>query len=215
MREFKRVPFDPGWVSHEKLDLKAIYRRPRYVRGEYDEIMRASDADTGLPAWDLTTPLPIRRHNDHIKKGFEYITLADRDSLGQASKSLRARNLNPAEYDQHPELGPWNPKLYMASAAQSDQSAYDELELLVRELGSEVVLAVRRTAEPAFELPEPLRGIAPRGQDNAKRAGAPAPPAPPPERSAAASAKPKAKPRASLAKKPAPAPVAAPVGADA
>lgn len=160
--QFKRVPFNPAWVTESKLDLHAIYRRPRYVRGAYDEIVRATEG--GVPAWDLTGPLPVRRHSDWAAKGYEYVTLADRGSLLLAAPGLRGMGHNPAEYDQHPEFGPWNPKLFEATQRQVDQDQYAALRALVQQYGSETVISIKRASEPAFELPAELRGIPPGGQ---------------------------------------------------
>src|SRR5919106_1444688 len=126
-KTFKCVPFDSVWsIPGTKFDLKGIYRRPRRVVGAYDEITVATSAE-GLPLWDLTGPFPIRRHSDWVAKGFEYVTLADLESLEKAAPSLRAKGLNVREYIQHPQLGPWNPKLYAATAEQGDRVAFAEL----------------------------------------------------------------------------------------
>lgn len=174
VREFRRVPFNPDWLNQDKLDLKAIYRRPRYARTQFDDIVRV--LEDGMPAWDLTGPLPVRRHNDWVAKGFEYLTLADRSSLNQVAGMLRAVGLNPADFDQHPEYGPWNPKLFLATQQRVDRDAHEELRRMVERFGSDAVVQIRRASEPAFELPADLQDIP---------AGGNAPAAPEPANTAA------------------------------
>jgi hypothetical protein len=168
-RVFKCVPIENSWtIQGTKLDLKAIYRRPRRRVGEYDEIIPEHGPD-GLPLYDLTGPLPLRRHADWIAKGFEYVTVVasprnDDGAWPAIAASLRAKNLNPADYLQHPHFGTWNPKLYLATADQVEASKVSELQALVEQLGSEAVLAVRRSMDPSFTLPAKLQHIPPGGR---------------------------------------------------
>lgn len=148
-RTFRCVPFDPNWaIAGTKYDLKAIYRRPRRTIGEYDEITPETNAE-GLPLWDLTTPLPLRRHSDWTAKGYEYVTLADMESLEKAAPSLRAKGLRVQDFVQHPQLGPWNPKLYAAVANVEDQTAFAELVALIEKFGVDTVEQIRGVALPA------------------------------------------------------------------
>ena len=39
----KLVPFNDGWINHSKLDLHAIYLRPRSVMNEFDEWVPVHD----------------------------------------------------------------------------------------------------------------------------------------------------------------------------
>lgn len=160
----KLVPFNPAWISHDKLDLKAMYRRPRFVADEFGEFSREYDPN-GLPTWDIVGPLPVKQHTRWQTKGFEYITLADRASLVEA---WRKGTLPPGEhardYDQHQTGGPWNYRKFIDGAnAQAAQDA-EHLKSLVERLGSEAVEAVKRSTEPGFVLPEALRGIKPKGK---------------------------------------------------
>lgn len=177
-RVFKCVPLNTQWtLPGTKLDLKAIYRRPRRRVGEYDEIIQERAPD-GLPLYDLTAGLPMRRHSDWIAKGFEYVTLADRESLEKVAAYLRADGLNPADFLQHPQLGPWNPKLYLATDEQADRVKLNALETMVEEFGSAAVLAISRKDNPNFALPAHLQGLGPGELSTRKvRAAAPAPPA--------------------------------------
>lgn len=134
---FKCVPLDNAWtIPGTKLDLKAIYRRPARVVGEFDEVRQAVGAD-GMPLYDITGPLPLRRHSDWLAKGYEYVTLADMKSLEDVAPSLRQRGLSPAEFLQHPVFGPWNPKLYLASQGKVDQEKFAQLVAHVRKVGVE------------------------------------------------------------------------------
>lgn len=176
-RVFKCIPIDNGWIiPGTKLDLKAIYRRPRRLIGEYDEVIQARGED-GRPLYDLVGPLPMRRHSDWIAKGFEYVTVVvnprreeEKGAWAAVAGSLRAKDLNPADYLQHPQFGTWNPKLYLATAEHADAAKFSELRALVYEMGSEAVLKVRRSMDPSFTLPETLQHIPP---------GGPVPPAEP------------------------------------
>lgn len=154
---FRRVPFDPAWtIAGTKYDLKAIYRRPQRTTDEFDRVVPAVNAQ-GIPMWDLTGPLPLRRHADWVAKGYEYVTLADMESLEKAAPGLRKRGLNPQEFIQHPQLGPWNPKMYLKVAHEADSAAYAELAALVAQFGAEAVIQIRRAVDPNFDLPQTLQ----------------------------------------------------------
>lgn len=122
LKEFRPVPLQPVLQAAQKNDVRAIYRRPRRTTGPYDEEIHLV-GDDGMPLWDLTTPLPVQRHQDWLKKGYEYVTLSDRPSLDKTAPYLREMGLNPADYVQHPHFGAWNPKLYAATAAEGDRTA--------------------------------------------------------------------------------------------
>jgi hypothetical protein len=86
------VPFDPAWVLG-KLDLHAIYRRPN---------------------GDVTMGLPVRRHLDWIRKGLEWVTLADAESLQAVAPSLRAQGYSPASFVADPRTNsPWSYEAYV------------------------------------------------------------------------------------------------------
>lgn len=162
----KLIPFNNDWVTNNKLDLKAIYRRPRWTKDEFDQDVPELGPD-GLPLWDLTTPLPIKQHNKWLSKGFEYITLADRDSLIEAHKKgtllLAPGMTSIREYDQHQSGGPWNAKMYMAGQSTQDNAALLALRENVQRWGSEAYQAIRRETDPKFTLPKSLQGIEPGG----------------------------------------------------
>src|SRR5688572_30283749 len=82
----KLVPFNAQWITHDKIDVHAVYRRPRYKEDEYGEKTRELDK-AGQPTWDLACGLPVKSHNTWLAKGFEYVTLSDRLSLQIAGRS--------------------------------------------------------------------------------------------------------------------------------
>lgn len=161
----KLVPFNPAWIDHGKLDLKAIYRRPRWVKDEFDQDVRETGPD-GLPLYDLTGALPVKNHNKWTAKGFEYVTLADRDSLIAAHQNralILPEGMTVRDYDQHQTGGPWNYKMYAADQSQSDNAALLQLRENVQRFGSEAYQAIRRETDPTFTLPKALQGIEPGG----------------------------------------------------
>lgn len=159
----KLVPFNAAWVDHSKLDIKAIYRRPRWTKDEFDQEIPETGPD-GLPLWDLTGPLPIKQHNKWAAKGFQYVTLADRDSLIAAAKHGTLLEGSVRDYDQHQTGGPWNYKMYAVSQSSTDNSALLQLRADVERFGSEAVEAIRRQVDDKFRLPKSLQGIEPGGQ---------------------------------------------------
>jgi hypothetical protein len=158
----KLVPFNPTWVTHDKIDIKAIYRRPKWREDEYGEQVRMRD-ERGLPLWDITTPLPVKQHSKWTAKGFEYITLADRESLRTAALHntvLDAPGGSPVDwrtYDQHQTGGPWHLRRYMEGLETTTTLAADELRADVEKYGVEVVEQIRRRTEPGFRVPDHLR----------------------------------------------------------
>jgi hypothetical protein len=159
----KLVPFNEAWISHDKVDVHAIYRRPRWVEDEYGDMQRELSPQ-GLPTWDLTGPLPVRGHNKWRAKGFEYVTLADRTSLimAAASGTLKPEGSRVADYDQHQAGGPWNYKRYVHGQQETTTLEAEQLTADVHEFGSTAVETLRRRGDPTFSLPEGLKGIPPR-----------------------------------------------------
>lgn len=146
------VPFSHAWITHDKLDLKAVYRRPRWVEDHYGEMHREMTPD-GLPAWDITGGLPVKHHNKHVAKGFEYVTLADRDSLlaAAAAKTIEG---DWRVYIQDPRTGgPWHYRKYVEGQVVADTAATQKLAELVAKYGPEMVQDLRRETEPGYVLP--------------------------------------------------------------
>lgn len=105
----KCVPLVAGMTGDTKHDLRAIYRKPN---------------------GDLSAGLPMRRHQQWLNKGFEYVTLADADSLVTAAPLLQAAGLNPQDYVAGREDGrptPWNVAAYLVD--DKARIARDEAEL--------------------------------------------------------------------------------------
>lgn len=160
----KLVPFNPTWVQHDKIDVHAIYRRPRYVEDKFGEMQREHDRD-GLPTWDLTGPLPVRQHTRWAAKGFQYVTLANRESLFIAAKyNTLPEGTNAREFDQHQTGGPWSYRRYLEGQEVALQAEAEQLRDDVAEFGSVAVETIRRRFDPGFVMPEHLKNVAPRGQ---------------------------------------------------
>lgn len=152
-RQFKPVPFLGVFYSDQKLDLKAIYKRPRRD-GHYNYVRGAN----GRIQWDETGPLPLRRHADWTAKGFEYITLADAESLRAASRALLENGYQPREFVCDPRTdSPWNHEAYQRYVGQDDSAELAELRHQIDQFGLEAVVAIRKAADPSFALPLELR----------------------------------------------------------
>lgn len=149
------VPFNDAWITHDKIDIKAIYRRPRYTEDAYGEMIREVDAN-GLPTWDLTGPLPVKSHNKHRAKGFEYLTLADRDSLVTAGKHGTIQG-DWREYVQDPRTGgPWHYRKYVEGEVVAVTEAAGKLREMVQKYGPAMVQEVKRETDPTYTLPAEL-----------------------------------------------------------
>lgn len=151
----KLVPFNAVWITHDKCDVHAIYRRPRFKEDEFGEWHREYDKD-GLPTWDLTGPLPVKSHNRWTSKGFEYVTLANRESLIMAA-SIRSLPEPAHVYDQHQTGGPWNYRKYSAGQVDQHSAEAERLKADVERFGPEAVEAIRRQTDPTFKLPDALK----------------------------------------------------------
>lgn len=171
---FTAVPFDERWITHDKCDVHAIYRRPIL-----DDVGEQQLDAHGVPLWDLTGGLPVRRHHDWTRKGFEYVTLADVQSLRNkvVVQGLVEQGLKPADFimlrNRVAGASPWNAQLYLASQSTRDRSQADHLTRLVESRGSDAVRDVMRLTNPTFELPVHLRGIEPGGQATMPAAAVP------------------------------------------
>lgn len=159
-KPLRLVPFNSTWIQHDKIDVHAIYRRPRWIKDEYDEDKRQFDAN-GLALWDITGPLPVRRHNDWTKKGYEYVTLANRDALLVAARfGTLPEGTSVRDFDQHQTGGPWNYRKYIEGRTDIDSAALRQLAADVDKYGSDIVMEIRRGGDEKFELPKHLQGIA-------------------------------------------------------
>ncbi len=155
----KLVPFNPVWINHDKIDVHAIYRRPRFVEDKYGDKKREM-TPAGMQTWDLTGGLPVRRHNDWIQKGYEYVTLASRESLYMAGRAGTILG-RWQDYDQHQRGGPWNALKYLEGQEATTTLDAEMLMDDIYEFGSTAVLKLRRRTDPNFDLPPALQNIAP------------------------------------------------------
>lgn len=164
----KTVPFDAAWVTSDRLDIRGIYRRPRLGPD------RKQVAIDGVPQWDLTGPLPVRRHNDHVAKGFQFVTLATLQDVADASASLRSGGHDPQSfvpsYEAQGALDrrTFRVQEYLKDAGEQDKASFLQLRGLVEELGSDAVERVKQNDDPHFILPESLRGIEPKSRTGKK-----------------------------------------------
>lgn len=152
----KLVPFNDAWIDSDRIDLHAIYRRPRFVQDAYGEWSRELD-DNGLPTWDLTTALPVKQHNKWMQKGFQYVTLANRDSLLMAARTGTLLGGTARDYDQHQTGGPWNWRKFHEGQQHTNTEELDRLRADVEEFGADTVEKLRRRTHPDFVLPPSLR----------------------------------------------------------
>lgn len=159
----KLIPFNDKWLTLDRMDVHAIYRRPRYKEDQFGEMHRELN-DRGLPTWDLTGPLPVKQHNKWRAKGFEYVTLANRDSLVLAARAgTLPEGTRFHDWVQDTTTnGPWNYKKYIVGQEQTTTLEAEQLEADVREFGSAAVETIRRRHDQTFRLPDHLRDIAPR-----------------------------------------------------
>ena len=142
---FRCVPLDLAWTGDTKIDIRAIYRRP-----------------DGHGGWDLTGALPLRRHNDWLRKGFVYVTLADGESLKVAAPALQAQGLDWRTFIHDVRTGsPWQPDQYRTQQALEQSAEETELRTLIAEFGVEAVVKIKQQQNPAFVLPAALREAEP------------------------------------------------------
>lgn len=156
------VPFNAAWINHDKIDVHAIYQRPRFVSDEYGEWEREVDKD-GLQTWDLTGPLPVKSHNKWLAKGFRYVTLSDSVSLQtagtQGTVALQAGMHSWREYNQHQTGGPWNYKKWAEGVKDTHSAEAAQLREDVIAYGADVVERIHRRMDPSFKLTDQLRAL--------------------------------------------------------
>jgi hypothetical protein len=163
----KLVPFNSTWIDHDKIDIHAIYRRPRFTLDEYGEKVRELDPETKLPTWDLTGPLPIRQHNrwTNKEKGFEYVTLANREALVVAARyGTLPEGTTYADFNQHAQGGPWNYRRYRVGLKDAADNDSIRLRQDIDELGWQVVERVRQQVDPTFKIPDEFKKPAPKAK---------------------------------------------------
>ena len=153
MAAFRCVPLDHRWTGDTKLDMKAIYRRPaRDAQGQPKR-----DAE-GRIQWDLTSGMPLRRHSHWLAKGFEYVTLADAESLSMAASALRDAGLDPAGFVvNRRNNSPWDVAQYLAAVETLEGEETRDLAALVAKHGADATEEIMRVHQPGFVLPAKYR----------------------------------------------------------
>jgi hypothetical protein len=153
----KLIPFNAEWITNSRTDLKAIYRRPQLQEDEETgDMVQKRDAN-GQPLWDITTGLPVKQHVRWAAKGFEYITLANRESLNLAARTGTLIGGTVRDYDQHARGGPWNYRKYIAGQELAVSDAVDVVKADVERFGPEAAEEIQRRSNPGYRLPEGMR----------------------------------------------------------
>ena len=156
----KLIPFDPQWMTHETLDLHAVYRRPK----------RTFDGDLirdehGFIQWDVTTALPVRSHYKWVAKGFEYVTLAKtEDVINAADPELAQAGVtplhNPQQYlDQARDRGPWDSQKYLDDMRESHRDRVEKLKDRITRMGPDGAEEFERERDPEYVLPASLNKL--------------------------------------------------------
>lgn len=132
------VPFHEDWVgSQTKLDLKAIYRRPSVHGG-----------------FTLTGALPLRRHLDWKRKGFDYVTLGSIEDVQQVLPMLTMDGIDLASlrksYDRN---GAFDTATYLKTERQKDDAFLLELQAKVDKYGVDAVTEMMKLQDPSFVMP--------------------------------------------------------------
>ena len=179
MARLRLVPWEPTWLTHQTLDLHAIYRRP--VRDpETWQVLRDDD---GFERWDLTTALPIRQHVRFLQKGFHYVTLATaEDVLHAAAPAIAERGATPLgrgnrRPDEHPDdylrqpgiRGPWNAAAYLADMKDAHRARVEEVEAHLEMYGPDGAEEFERQRDPDYRLPARYREAVTAGPVKRKR----------------------------------------------
>lgn len=154
----KLVPFSSSWVTHETLDVHAIYRRP--VRNpDTGDIQRD---EYGFVMWDLTTPLPVRQHARWVAKGFEYVTLATNTDIVDVSTAEGLDPLFDSEQymGQHPRTrAPWFADQYLQDIREAHTVRRDSLLQRIAKLGPDAAEEFEQQKDPGYALPDNLRSV--------------------------------------------------------
>jgi hypothetical protein len=141
------VPLNQDWTGSEaKVDIKAIYRRP--------------DATGSV---SLTAPLPLRRHQQWLAKGFEYVSLASVDDINAVIGDIRSMGHDPRTFQGSYDRGRFHQAAYVAFALKTDEAKSAKLKALAEEHGPSVLrsmLEAQGTPIPAWlaEMPESTKG---------------------------------------------------------
>jgi hypothetical protein len=159
---YPTIPWNDEWLKSDKIDARGVYRRPH----RHPITLDIERDALGHVLYDYST-LPIRAHNTWGAKGYQYVTIADAESLGMVAASLRAQGLDPRSFIMDPRTNsPWAPDKYLADAKQDAQDEHARLREMVEKHGVKATEEILR-----ITLPEELRALAPK-EPAAKRSGA-------------------------------------------
>lgn len=140
------VPFHAEWVgSQTKLDLKALYRRP---------------STEGVT---LTGPLPLRRHMDWVRKGYEYVSLASWEDVSLVSNTLGAEGVDASKlrksYKMTAPFG-FDIEQYIKTDAERASAYRTALQAKVDKYGVEAVTEIMRQSDKDFVMPADIKAPA-------------------------------------------------------
>lgn len=133
------APFSEKWTGSEtKLDVSAWYRRTSERGG-----------------FSVVGPLPLRRHSDWSRKGFEYVTLATAEDVSKVVGELQMRGVNLAELRKsYDHMGHFKMADYLKTEHQKDTAYLADLQAKVDKFGAETVTEIMRQGDPGFVMPE-------------------------------------------------------------
>lgn len=136
------VPFRNQWAGSEtKLDLKAWYRR-----------------DSVHGGFSLVGPLPLRRHLDWERKGFEYVCLSSLEELGLVAPMLRAEgeDVDAMRKCFDRRSGSFDQATYLKEERVKTDAFTADLQSKVDKFGADAVTEMMRVSDPAFVMPESI-----------------------------------------------------------
>lgn len=134
------VPFDEKWAGSEtKLDLQGWYRRPSVHGG-----------------FSLVGPLPLRRHLDWTRKGYDYVTLATSEDVLKVLAALKAKDVCDvsALAKSYDNRGHFKVPDYLKDQRGKEDAFLVELQAKVDKFGLDTVTEMMRMNDPDFVMPE-------------------------------------------------------------
>lgn len=145
------VPFDASWTGSEtKEDLKAWYRRPSVYGG-----------------FSVIGPLPLRRHTDWQRKGYEYVTLGSSEDVVKILPQLRAKGVDTQALGQsYDHNGHFKLEAYLKAQRVKDDTYVADLQAKVDKFGYDAVAEMLRVGDPNFVMPPAVK--APEAKAKAK-----------------------------------------------
>lgn len=129
------VPFNPDWSdTGSKLDLKGVYR----ATNPGDE--------------RICHNLPIRRHNDWMRAGLEFVTLATLEDVATVQDELRSRGLDLGEVKRsylRAGVGPFDIQQYLKEQPEREAKETEQLRARLEHLES-------KQAKPRYIGTDPI-----------------------------------------------------------